>query len=261
MASTCANCHRVFSFQQGVKSACPFCFYVGYETCQRVFTCAVQSPAGPMYSTQVCGGVVQLFANQQTFVCVKCSQNYQAMLNEIPTGFPMDDQSTGPPKTEDPPKWKDGVRSKRQRSTTNKTATKKPRKQRKSKAADSEEETETEEERHSDLGEEMEESSDDEETWEALVQADICVKCYDGGFILQCDSCEHGYHLECLFPALRERDIPDGDWICPVCVPLNRQRDTQNKGQADRIFLARDKACKTQNRWWPVVVRVVLVML
>lgn len=36
--------------------------------------------------------------------------------------------------------------------------------------------------------------------------------------LLLCDSCDSGYHLECLTPPLS--DVPAGDWYCPVCAPV-----------------------------------------
>jgi hypothetical protein len=32
---------------------------------------------------------------------------------------------------------------------------------------------------------------------------------------LQCDKCDHPYHLKCLEPPLT--DVPDGEWFCPRC--------------------------------------------
>ena len=36
------------------------------------------------------------------------------------------------------------------------------------------------------------------------------------GELLCCDSCPRTFHFECL--AIRKSDLPDGDWICPLCV-------------------------------------------
>lgn len=34
--------------------------------------------------------------------------------------------------------------------------------------------------------------------------------------MLLCDSCERGWHQQCLNPPLAE--VPEGDWLCPTCV-------------------------------------------
>ena len=46
---------------------------------------------------------------------------------------------------------------------------------------------------------------------------EVCFYCQDGGDLLCCDSCPRSYHIECLMPPIRESDLPEGDWHCPVC--------------------------------------------
>ena len=46
--------------------------------------------------------------------------------------------------------------------------------------------------------------------------ADNCYYCKDGGELLCCDKCPLAYHLQCLFPPLKE--IPEGSWQCPRCL-------------------------------------------
>ena len=42
-----------------------------------------------------------------------------------------------------------------------------------------------------------------------------CEVCDDGGNLLICESCDAGYHLECISPPLKE--IPSCAWYCPKC--------------------------------------------
>jgi hypothetical protein len=44
----------------------------------------------------------------------------------------------------------------------------------------------------------------------------VCKRGDDEAFMLLCDGCDDSYHTFCLFPPLKE--IPKGDWRCPVCV-------------------------------------------
>ncbi|KAI0502965.1 PLU-1-domain-containing protein [Xylaria bambusicola] len=47
-------------------------------------------------------------------------------------------------------------------------------------------------------------------------KCDTCGKGDDAGFILVCESCDHGYHGACLDPPLKAQ--PDGEWNCPRCL-------------------------------------------
>ena len=47
-------------------------------------------------------------------------------------------------------------------------------------------------------------------------KCDTCGKGDDAGFILVCESCDHGYHGACLDPPLKSQ--PDGEWNCPRCL-------------------------------------------
>lgn len=46
---------------------------------------------------------------------------------------------------------------------------------------------------------------------------EICKTNYenDDDHLLVCDSCNNGFHLECLTPVLTE--VPMGHWFCPDC--------------------------------------------
>ncbi|KAA0184742.1 Histone acetyltransferase [Fasciolopsis buskii] len=41
--------------------------------------------------------------------------------------------------------------------------------------------------------------------------------------LLLCDSCDRGFHMSCLEPRLTE--LPEGNWVCPICIPNIRIKD------------------------------------
>jgi hypothetical protein len=49
---------------------------------------------------------------------------------------------------------------------------------------------------------------------------ELCIVCDkdngDDDPALECDKCDHPYHLGCLDPPLEA--IPEGEWFCPKCV-------------------------------------------
>ncbi|KAL1837282.1 hypothetical protein VTJ49DRAFT_4068 [Mycothermus thermophilus] len=48
-------------------------------------------------------------------------------------------------------------------------------------------------------------------------RCEICLKGKDeGGFLIQCESCDHGYHGACLDPPLKAK--PETEWNCPRCL-------------------------------------------
>lgn len=54
---------------------------------------------------------------------------------------------------------------------------------------------------------------------------EICATNYDNDddTLLLCDSCNLGYHIDCLSPKLEQ--VPQGDWFCPSCVEANKKMD------------------------------------
>jgi len=44
----------------------------------------------------------------------------------------------------------------------------------------------------------------------------VCAGGDDEERMLLCDGCDDAYHTYCLNPPLK--DIPPGDWLCPVCI-------------------------------------------
>ena len=53
-------------------------------------------------------------------------------------------------------------------------------------------------------------------------EMDLCWMCDDGGDLLMCDSCDRGYHPDCLDPPLSV--IPEGEWKCPLCAKKEDRR-------------------------------------
>ncbi len=51
----------------------------------------------------------------------------------------------------------------------------------------------------------------------------ICLQSANADGLLICDACDKGFHMGCMDPPLSA--LPEGRWICPVCVPPpNRRR-------------------------------------
>ena len=48
---------------------------------------------------------------------------------------------------------------------------------------------------------------------------EVCGSCEGGDTMLLCDSCDKGFHLGCLNPALVR--VPEGKWFCEACQPLS----------------------------------------
>ena len=54
---------------------------------------------------------------------------------------------------------------------------------------------------------------------DAVGSSAICCICREGDredFMVLCDVCDHGYHLDCMDPKLNQ--LPEGDWMCQDCV-------------------------------------------
>ena len=47
------------------------------------------------------------------------------------------------------------------------------------------------------------------------VPCQVCTGRDDEETMLLCDLCNHGYHIDCLEPALAR--VPRGPWLCPLC--------------------------------------------
>ena len=59
-----------------------------------------------------------------------------------------------------------------------------------------------------------------------------CGQAANADDLLICDACDKGFHMECLQPPLNE--LPEGRWICPICIPLpNRKRGPNRDSISD----------------------------
>ena len=47
------------------------------------------------------------------------------------------------------------------------------------------------------------------------INNEFCSICRLGGNLILCDDCVRSFHIECL--KISEEDIPEGNWICPIC--------------------------------------------
>lgn len=56
----------------------------------------------------------------------------------------------------------------------------------------------------------------------------VCERGDDEAMMLLCDGCDDSYHTYCLFPPLKE--IPKGDWRCPLCVSEVCKKPTDSYG-------------------------------
>ena len=59
------------------------------------------------------------------------------------------------------------------------------------------------------------------------INRELCSICRDGGNLLLCDYCPRSFHIECL--KLKEENIPEGKWYCPMCAPKMQKRLEKNQ--------------------------------
>ena len=71
-------------------------------------------------------------------------------------------------------------------------------------------------------------------------EMDLCWMCDDGGDLLMCDSCDRGYHPDCLDPPLSV--IPEGEWKCPLCAKK------EDRGRRSSISSASSTSAKPANK-------------
>ena len=63
------------------------------------------------------------------------------------------------------------------------------------------------------------------------INRELCSICRDGGNLLLCDYCPRSFHIECL--KLKEENIPEGKWYCPMCAPKIQKRLEKNQNLAN----------------------------
>lgn len=70
----------------------------------------------------------------------------------------------------------------------------------------------------------------EEQVQEDPTFCEVCHQCDREDRMLLCDSCDSGYHLECLTPPMNE--VPMEEWFCPEC-----SQNSQNDAEAVEIDL------------------------
>eukprot|EP00884_Botryococcus_braunii_P016352 jgi/Botrbrau1/33/Bobra.0022s0028.1 len=73
------------------------------------------------------------------------------------------------------------------------------------------------------------------------VPCQVCTGRDDEETILLCDLCNHGYHIDCLEPALAR--VPRGPWLCPLCDQIADAVPTRDIVDDEEVldYLAADK--------------------
>lgn len=70
------------------------------------------------------------------------------------------------------------------------------------------------------------------------MSCDICKTNYENeedDELLLCDSCNNGFHLNCLEPKLSQ--VPDGDWYCPDCITKQSQDNRHGEVKSENRFV------------------------
>ena len=75
---------------------------------------------------------------------------------------------------------------------------------------------------------------------------DYCSSCLKKGNLLKCNECERSYHKKCL--KSDEKDIPDGAWLCPICVLKRDKKEKKNKKIKKEIKKEVKKEVKKVNK-------------
>ena len=79
------------------------------------------------------------------------------------------------------------------------------------------------------------------------VNNDYCSACQKtGGNLLLCEECTRAYHMECL--KLTEKDIPEGEWLCPICDLKKEKREKKEKKEKKESKPSNAKTPKETNQ-------------
>ncbi|XP_022222866.2 serine/arginine repetitive matrix protein 2 [Drosophila obscura] len=79
----------------------------------------------------------------------------------------------------------------------------------------------------------LEEEEDADATVADVTNCEICHSPEREDVMLLCDSCNQGYHMDCLEPALSE--IPEGSWYCDECIDSNDENSDDNLDLAEDL--------------------------
>ena len=64
----------------------------------------------------------------------------------------------------------------------------------------------------------------------------FCQEAADADNLLFCDACDKGFHMACLDPPLPQ--LPEGRWICPICVPEPNRKRGMARDPTDPLLCA-----------------------
>ncbi|XP_034663330.1 serine/arginine repetitive matrix protein 2 isoform X1 [Drosophila subobscura] len=79
----------------------------------------------------------------------------------------------------------------------------------------------------------LEEEEDADATVADVTNCEICNSPEREDVMLLCDSCNQGYHMDCLDPPLHE--IPEGSWYCDECIDSNDENSDDNLDLAEDL--------------------------
>jgi len=65
---------------------------------------------------------------------------------------------------------------------------------------------------------EDDEEDEDERIKKLIDDGDICLNCMESGFLILCEECGKGFHLECLYPPMSQDEVPEDEWYCESCI-------------------------------------------
>ena len=77
----------------------------------------------------------------------------------------------------------------------------------------------------------------------------ICLQSANADGLLICDACDKGFHMGCMDPPLSS--LPEGRWICPVCVPPPNRRRGPMRSSISMIETPLHPRKKTQRVLYP----------
>jgi hypothetical protein len=180
---------------------CPNCSFITMVRCPtrpgacgQPCTYCIKQNIAPNPHAAVCNGVAPAFAGKQG-ACTVCAHPCAVSLTPddkpgvavvFPNGWGFHQHQQSQPKK--------GAASKKKKAAPVKE---KPKKRKRTESSEEEDFGETSEDEAVSLGSE-EEEDEDAEIQKLIDDADICLNCMESGFLIICEACGKGFHLECL---------------------------------------------------------------
>jgi len=234
----CGMCHTIF-LKPAVPHRytwCPNCSFIVMVKCPtRPGACnqpckfCTSTGTAPSLTAPQCVGVAPAYATKQG-QCLTCNHPCAVTLTTqdmAGTWYnkPAGHGAAGPQKTKQPEKKRKAAQE----------APKPQKKRKKSQDLDSESEEEAESSEDDVDGQDGEsedegdddEEEDDEELQAQIDSADICLLCQESGYLIVCDGCGKGFHLECLYPPMSKDEVPDDEWFCETCEKGGKKKSSK----------------------------------